>query len=778
MSLAKIPVDVLKGVGEKYSDSLATVGIYSVLDLLTCYPYRYEDRRQVAEIDTMVPGNSAWLRVRVMDIDSRRLRNGRTVVNIVAGDGSGTLKVVFFNQPWRARQLRQGSHIWIFGELAIHRNSVQMVNPIVDTSPELPQLGLIPVYPASEKASITSSDIMRFVEEALNRAGELADPLDNATRQRLELWDRTTAFRKIHRPVDPREVVLARRRLAFDELLWLQIHLAMADNRRKRFSIGIRHDITGIDGGGIGDREGIDEHDFIDHGVVGSALDVGNGGSGIVGDGTLDTSGNDADNSAGNSAGIERDKIVDGKGDIGADSSIVSSFLRALPFELTESQLNALYDIAKDMSGSLPMHRLLQGDVGSGKTVVAAAAMLIGVQGGYQAALMAPTEVLAEQHLISLRSLMGEILVYDDGAIGGMRPFEIQLLTGRMPATHRRRILNDIAEGRVDIVVGTHALLGQAVSFNNLGVVVVDEQHRFGVEQRLSIRGKGVDSGSHDPDVLVMTATPIPRTAALAIFGDLDQTVMNEMPKGRRPVRTIWVKEAQDEARVWERVRSEVDAGHNVYVVCPLIDDNERLEATSTAQELDKLATGPLSGVDIGVMHGQLPANTKAEIMQRFKAGDVRVLVSTTVIEVGVDVPNATVMVIESAERFGLSQLHQLRGRVGRSDLPAWCYAIGKPTTKDGERRLEAFASTTDGFELAEMDMDIRGEGAILGTRQAGRSGFKLATLRRVDREFVEMARLVAVDLVSRDPELAMNNLLRDEVDMFISGAAHYLVSG
>ncbi len=773
MSLAKIPVDVLKGVGEKYSDSLATVGIYSVLDLLTCYPYRYEDRRQVAEIDTMVPGNSAWLRVRVMDIDSRRLRNGRTVVNIVAGDGSGTLKVVFFNQPWRARQLRQGSHIWIFGELAIHRNSVQMVNPIVDTSPELPQLGLIPVYPASEKASITSSDIMRFVEEALSRAGELADPLDNATRQRLELWDRTTAFRKIHRPVDPREVVLARRRLAFDELLWLQIHLAMADNRRKRFSIGIRHDITGIDGGGVG------EHGLMGYGVAGSVLDVdctldaGDGDSGIVGDGALGDGENDGEN-----GGIDEDGIGGGKVGMSGGSSIVGSFLRALPFELTESQLNALYDIAKDMSGSLPMHRLLQGDVGSGKTVVAAAAMLIGVQGGYQAALMAPTEVLAEQHLISLRSLMGEILVYDDGAIGGMRPFEIQLLTGRMPATHRRRILNDIAEGRVDIVVGTHALLGQAVSFNNLGVVVVDEQHRFGVEQRLSIRGKGVDSGSHHPDVLVMTATPIPRTAALAIFGDLDQTVMNEMPKGRRPVRTIWVKEAKDEARVWERVRSEVDAGHNVYVVCPLIDDNERLEATSTAQELDKLATGPLSGVDIGVMHGQLPANTKAEIMQRFKAGDVRVLVSTTVIEVGVDVPNATVMVIESAERFGLSQLHQLRGRVGRSDLPAWCYAIGKPTTKDGERRLEAFASTTDGFELAEMDMDIRGEGAILGTRQAGRSGFKLATLRRVDREFVEMARLVAVDLVSRDPELAMNNLLRDEVDMFISGAAHYLVSG
>ncbi len=773
MSLAKIPVDVLKGVGEKYSDSLATVGIYSVLDLLTCYPYRYEDRRQVAEIDTMVPGNSAWLRVRVMDIDSRRLRNGRAVVNIVAGDGSGTLKVVFFNQPWRARQLRQGSHIWIFGELAIHRNSVQMVNPIVDTSPELPQLGLIPVYPASEKASITSSDIMRFVEEALSRAGELADPLDNATRQRLELWDRTTAFRKIHRPVDPREVVLARRRLAFDELLWLQIHLAMADNRRKRFSIGIRHDITGIDGGGVG------EHGLMGYGVAGSvlgvdcALDAGDGDSGIVGDGALGDGENDGEN-----GGIDEDEIGGGKVGMSGGSSIVGSFLRALPFELTESQLNALYDIAKDMSGSLPMHRLLQGDVGSGKTVVAAAAMLIGVQGGYQAALMAPTEVLAEQHLISLRSLMGEILVYDDGAIGGMRPFEIQLLTGRMPATHRRRILNDIAEGRVDIVVGTHALLGQAVSFNNLGVVVVDEQHRFGVEQRLSIRGKGVDSGSHDPDVLVMTATPIPRTAALAIFGDLDQTVMNEMPKGRRPVRTIWVKEAKDEARVWERVRSEVDAGHNVYVVCPLIDDNERLEATSTAQELDKLATGPLSGVDIGVMHGQLPANTKAEIMQRFKAGDVRVLVSTTVIEVGVDVPNATVMVIESAERFGLSQLHQLRGRVGRSDLPAWCYAIGKPTTKDGERRLEAFASTTDGFELAEMDMDIRGEGAILGTRQAGRSGFKLATLRRVDREFVEMARSVAVDLVSRDPELAMNNLLRDEVDMFISGAAHYLVSG
>ena len=703
MFLAKTPVNVLRGVGEKYSESLASMGIYSVLDLLTCYPYRYEDRRKMAEIGTVLPGDSAWLRVRVMDVDSRRLRNGRTVVNVVVEDGGETLNVVFFNQPWRARQLRQCSQIWIFGELAVHRSKVQMVNPTVDTSPEPPQLGLLPVYPASEKASITSYDIMRFVEEALDRTGEVADPLVPAIRQRLDMWDRTMALRKIHRPSDPRDVSLARRRLAFDELFWLQIHLAIADDRRKRSSTGIRHDIACLD-----------ENEFF---------------------------------------GI-------------------------LPFELTKSQLDAVYDIARDMSGDLPMHRLLQGDVGSGKTVVAALAMLIGVQGGYQAALMAPTEVLAEQHALSLRSLMSKALVRNDSAIGGIRPIAIGLLTGRMPSAHRKRILDDVANGRVDIVVGTHALLSEAVSFGNLGVVGVDEQHRFGVEQRLSIRSKGVDSGSHDPDVLVMTATPIPRTAALAIFGDLDQTVINEMPKGRQPVQTVWIREHKDEEIVWDRVRLEVKEGHNVYIVCPLIDDNERLEATSTAQELEKLSTGPLLGVDIEVMHGQLPANAKAEIMGKFKAGDVRVMVSTTVIEVGVDVPNATVMVIESAERFGLSQLHQLRGRVGRSDLPSWCYVIGNPTTQDGERRLEAFVSTTDGFELAEMDMDIRGEGAILGTRQAGRSGFKLATLRRVDREFVDKARSLAIELVSRDPDLAMNPLLRDEVEMFISGTEHYLVSG
>ena len=462
---------------------------------------------------------------------------------------------------------------------------------------------------------------------------------------------------------------------------------------------------------------------------------------------------------------------------------MLDEFFRSLPFALTGSQVKAIEEIAADMASPLPMHRLLQGDVGSGKTIVAVAALLTGVQGGYQSALMVPTEVLAEQHLFSLQKLVTGLHVADDSAIGGIRPIEVQLLTGRVPGSARSDIIRRISGGHADIVVGTHALLSETVSFHNLGVVVVDEQHRFGVEQRLSIRGKsgnpaGHDSTGHDPDVLVMTATPIPRTAALAVFGDLDLTSLSEMPEGRFPVKTIWVKSRGQEAKVWEAVRSEVSAGHKAYIVCPLIEDNERQAGVSATHEMERLANGPLAGLAVGLMHGALPASQKAETMEKFRTGKIQVLVSTTVVEVGVDVPDATVMVIEGADRFGLAQLHQLRGRVGRSNLPSWCYLLGEPVTKDGARRLEAIATTNDGFELSEIDMDIRGEGAVLGTRQAGRSGFKLATLRRVDSGEVERARELAMDLVGNDPELSSNPLLHDEVAMFIAEAGHYLVSG
>ena len=358
------------------------------------------------------------------------------------------------------------------------------------------------------------------------------------------------------------------------------------------------------------------------------------------------------------------------------------------------------------------MNRLLQGDVGAGKTVVALCALLTGIQGGHQGAFMAPTEVLAEQHFISVQSMLEGLVKPDTGRLGGTRPVEVALLTSRTPAAERTRVRAGLADGSVDLVVGTHALLTDDVRFSSLGIAVVDEQHRFGVEQRAALKAKGRDSVSGagaDPDVLVMTATPIPRTAAMVVFGDLDMTVLDELPAGRAPVVTSWAQTDADDDEVWERVRTEVAAGHRAFVVCPLVDGSERVQARSATAELDRLGRPCLAGLRVGLLHGQLKASEKEPVMAAFRRGEIQVLVSTTVIEVGVDVPEATVMVIEDADRFGIAQLHQLRGRVGRSDLQSWCYLVSRNSSPEATTRLRALEASTDGFELAEVDLDLRG---------------------------------------------------------------------
>ncbi len=346
----------------------------------------------------------------------------------------------------------------------------------------------------------------------------------------------------------------------------------------------------------------------------------------------------------------------------------------------------------------------------------------------------------------------------DPGTLLGERPLRVELLTNRTTATERTRLHAGLRSGEVDVLVGTHALLTEEVEFHRLGVVVVDEQHRFGVEQRAALRGKGTD-----PDVLVMTATPIPRTAAMLVYGDLDLTVLDELPPGRTPVRTVWPRGPLEEAQAWERVRTEVSTGRQAYVVCPLVEESERIQARSATEEVERLRTGALSGLRLGVLHGQMPARDKEQVMSSFRAGDLDVLVATTVIEVGVDVPNATVMVVEDADRFGIAQLHQLRGRVGRGADESWCFLLGGASTPGAEERLTALVRSTDGFELAEVDLELRGEGTILGTRQKGRSDLKLASLRR-DKDLVRRARDVATSIVDSDPTLARHPVLVDEV--------------
>jgi len=684
--LADIPVTVLAGVGPKKAEALEALEIRTVLDLLTHYPRRYVDRTRQASIRDLKVGEEATIVATVRRVQTRRTRQRRAMVEVDLFDGAGYLHVVFFNQPWRARQLTAGTEAVVFGKLEHYKGRAQMTNPVVDLVGD--RTGkIIPIYPQSAKADLSTWELADFVDEGLRRAGELADPLPSKWRDRHELADRTWAMTQIHNPESMAASQLARRRLVLDELLRMQLALVMRKRAVEREAKGVRH-------------------------------------------------------------------VIDGP--------LVDRFHAALPFDLTRAQRRAITEIGADLAGLHPMHRLLQGDVGSGKTLVAVTALLMGVQGGYQGAFMAPTEVLAEQHALGVRELLSGLTVADPATLTGDRPLRVELLVNRTTAAERTRLLAELQAGTVDLLIGTHALLEEKVGFKALGVVVIDEQHRFGVEQRAALRGKG-----DDPDVLVMTATPIPRTAAMTVYGDLDVTVLDELPPGRTPIETTWLEGPLDETVAHRRVADEVAAGRQAYVVCPLVDESEKILARSATEEHARLAAEVWPDLRLGLLHGQMPARDKEAVMAAFRAGELDVLVATTVIEVGVDVPNATVMLVEDADRFGMAQLHQLRGRVGRGSDQSWCYLLGAATTPDSEQRLKALERTTDGFELAEVDLEIRGEGTVLGTRQKGRSDLKLASLRR-DKEWVAKARDVAFDIVDSDPTLADHQLLREELKLLL----------
>jgi ATP-dependent DNA helicase RecG len=685
VSLAEVDVSRLRGIGPKKVQALADVGIGTVLDLVTHYPRRYVDRTAQASIGDLKDSDEATVVATVKRVRTRRTRQGRSIVEVDVFDGSSYLRCVFFNQPWRAKQLAVGAEVILFGRLERYRGSRQMTSPIVDLVGN--RTGrIVPIYPQSEKAGLSTWELAEWIEEALERAGELVDPLPSEWRDRLKLRSRTWAMTQIHAPESMPASQMARRRLAFDELLRLQLILVMRKRAVEREARGIRHNV---------------------------------------------------------------------------DGRLVGRFRDALPFSLTSAQARAIEEIERDLAGPHPMHRLLQGDVGSGKTVVALAALLTAVQGGYQGALMAPTEVLAEQHHLGVRALLADLAVPDDTTLTGERPLRVDLLTNRTGTSERAKLHAGLAGGSVDILIGTHALLTEQVAFRALGAVVIDEQHRFGVEQRAALREKG-DQGAV-PDVLVMTATPIPRTAAMTVYGDLDSTIVDELPPGRTPVTTVWARGPLEEATAWDRVRSEVGAGRQAYVVCPLVEESERIQARSATEELARLQSEILPTLRLGLLHGQLPAREKETVMAAFRRQEIDVLVATTVIEVGVDVPNATVMVIEDADRFGMAQLHQLRGRVGRGASSSWCYLLGEGATPEAEARLHAIERSTDGFELAEVDLELRGEGTILGTRQKGATDLKLASLRR-DKDLVQVAREVAFDIVDADPGLAGHPDLADEI--------------
>ncbi|MCU1351609.1 MAG: recG [Acidimicrobiales bacterium] len=704
------PVTTIDAVRSKPKKAagLAELGVETVLDLLTTYPRRYLDRTRQVAIRDLRAGDEAMVIAKVARISTRRTRGRppKTLVTADITDGHGHLRITFFNQGWRERQLPAGTEAVFFGKVDSFQGRLQMGNPVVDLIGD--RTGrIVALYAQSEKHKITTWDLGSWVEAALSklRVRGLADPLPDAMLDRFDFVDRTAALRGIHAPSSMGEVIEARRRLVFDELLRVQMALVLRKRALERIARGIRHDVSG---------------------------------------------------------------------------ELVRRFHERLPFGLTGAQHRTIDEITADLAAPHPMHRLLQGDVGSGKTVVAVSALLTAVQGGHQGALMAPTEVLAEQHFTGIRELLADLRVptrEGDGEgtlFAGAdldRPLRVELLTNRITAANRRKLAEALGKGEVDLLVGTHALIEEAVAFRSLGVVVIDEQHRFGVEQRAALRQKGAEGAT--PDVLVMTATPIPRTAAMTVYGDLDVSVLDEMPPGRTPITTRWVEvpagsdESEAEQPVWDHVRAEVGAGHQAYVVTPLIEESEKLEVRSATETYERLAGGELHDLRLGLLHGRMSSAEKDDTMSQYRAGQLDVLVSTTVIEVGVDVPNATVMVILDADRFGIAQLHQLRGRVGRGDAASSCWLVAAGTTPDAEARLTALVKSTDGFELAEVDLDLRGEGTLMAERQKGRNDLKLASLRR-DREWVEKARDVAFELVDADPELAHHPDLASEVTLFL----------
>ena len=714
--LNDIAVDELRHVGEKRSAALHALGVATVFDLLTVYPRRYIDRTKRVDLSDLTVGEEAAVFAAVDRVVARRTRQGRSMLELSVSDEGGTLHVVFFNQAWRERQLRRGVQALFFGKVQDYRGQRQMSNPVVDVivgssgeERDPTRTGrVVAIYPASGKVGLTSWEIGGFIEESLARAGPLQDPVPEAVRQEYQLIDRTQSLWGIHLPRDLDDVSRARRRLVFDEFLRLQLVLALRRRRLAATAAGVRHPVRA----------------------------------------------SDLDAVAGASAP--------------SSSTLVRRFLSGHRFALTGAQRRVLGEIANDMTSPLPMHRLLQGDVGSGKTLVALTTLLMALDGGRQGALMAPTDVLTEQHVSSLRRDLQGLTVPDGNVLGGSRPLSIHALTGRLRTRERQFVLEGLRDGSIDVVVGTHALLGDEVHFRALGIVIIDEQHRFGVEQRATLRAKGRSRSAEgaDPDLLVMTATPIPRTAAMVVFGDLDRSVLDEGPSGRQPIVTTWARDASEIARCWQCVREEVHAGRRAYVICPLVEESERVAAASAVRERDRLAEHELRGLRVGLLHGQMKGPDKDAVMHDFRTGALDVLVATVVVEVGVDVAEASVIVIEDAERFGLAQLHQLRGRVGRGPARSYCFVLGEPSSEIAASRLDALVASSDGFALAERDLELRGEGTLLGTRQRGSSDLRLASLQR-DEELLIAARHAADRLVAEDG-LAGEPALIDELRLFV----------
>ncbi len=685
------PITTIKGLSAKLAPKFRRLGVQTVRDMLYFFPRRhidYSKRKTIAELEV---GEEQTVVATVWQA-KEAIMGGRPATEAGVGDESGNMRVVWFNQPYLAKQLRTNTQLVLSGKVSLFKGVKVFYSPEYEplVSEDLTHTGrLIPLYPLT--GGLSPRLVRRLVKETVDLwAPRLPDFLPEEVSGRAQLLELSEAVKQAHYPESEQFKDHARKRLAFDELFLIQLGVLA---RRRDWQE---------------DREA---------------------------------------------------------NQIKPAGEVLEAFLGSLPFTLTKAQMRALEEILADLAKARPMSRLLQGEVGSGKTVVATAALLATVASGYQGAFMAPTEILAEQHFSNISALLAKAGREEEVA-GSLRtftsllprPITLAMLIGSMKQSEKKAVHRAISEGEVDIVVGTHALIQREVEFERLGLAIVDEQHRFGVMQRSALRRKGPN-----PHLLVMTATPIPRSLALTLYGDLDLSVVDELPPGRQVIKTRWLDPEERES-AYRFLSKEVGEGRQAFIICPLIAESDSIEARAAVTEYERLSGEVFPDLRLGLVHGRLKASDKEGVMRRFREGELDILVATPVVEVGIDVPNATVMLIEGADRFGLAQLHQFRGRVGRGEQQSYCILVAESPSLEGRERLRTLEHTQDGFALAEEDLRLRGPGEFFGTRQSGLPDLKMAKLS--DMRLLELARSEAIRLFKKDPGLSRpeHQLLKREV--------------
>lgn len=654
-------VKYVKGVGPKMAERLEHLGIRTVEDLISFYPRRYQDWTQITKMEDLVSGEESVIYGRILDVKEIHPRRGLSILNVTMTDGTGAVTLTYFNQPWKKDEFSRGLNVLAYGRAEYGYGKIQMGNAETEavTPEELPSFQkLVPIYPLTEGIKINR--MRQMIQEALDRVEDLDENLPLETVRKEHLMERAEAIRVMHNPENETMRQAARKRMAFEELFFMQAGLLLLKRKREKGASSVKCAPSG---------------------------------------------------------------------------KLVRAVLKNFPFELTDGQKLAFRDIEDDMEGLVPMQRLVQGDVGSGKTAVAALALAKIVENGYQGALMVPTEVLAGQHYETFQQFYKGL------------PIRVAYLSGQTKTSERNEILEKLAKGEIDVLIGTHALIEKDVIFAHLGLVITDEQHRFGVRQREIFAEKG-----RHPHILVMSATPIPRTLAIILYGDLDISVVDEVPAKRLPVKNCVVNTGYRN-KAYAFIENEVKNGHQAYVICPLVEEVEGMETENATDYVKKLRQIFPEEIQLGLLHGQMKPAQKNKVMEAFMKNEVQVLVATTVVEVGVNVPNATVMMIENAERFGLAQLHQLRGRVGRGDAQSYCIMVNCSSAKTAERRLKILNDSNDGFRIASEDLKLRGPGDFFGIRQSGELQFALGDIYQ-DAAVLRDASEAVGELLAEDPDL------------------------